>query len=70
MAFGLFGPYGFWIFGPSWIRFTIQKTRKYFIETKILTKFQFQSVGEKVQSRKKINLHKIKLKLCKRKIFS
>ena len=50
---------GFWIFGAGWICFTIQKTRKYFIETKIFIKIAivlknlFQSVREKVQSRKK-----------------
>ena len=49
----------FWIFGSSWICFTIQKTRKYFIETKIFIKIPivfknlFKSVREQVQCRKK-----------------
>ena len=29
---------GFWIFGQSWICFTIQKTRKYLTETKAFIK--------------------------------
>ena len=68
---------GFWIFGSSWIYFTVQRTRKHFIETKIFIKIPivfktlFQSVRERVQSGKK-NLRCIrkKFKLCERKIFS